>query len=318
MRLRSQYIEKKALLSSIVLFILFLCSCSISPYNDFISKQLQLHKKYPLNVLVDYSEMENKKFFSCEFDRDCYLYIAFRGFGDFPCQSAFEPIFENVHCIYKRTNFLPSNYDLIIKLVPDISRYSFGNPWGIELNLLISYENKNGKVLYQDNIIGIRVYDNDKYDKYDRDDKYLSLSRAAAYAQVDAMNKIASQLMTHPNFIDDYVSDLALIKRKQLEKKTLPANLSAEVYFSDKLSCIPNNTIDAAESSTINLTITNKGKGTAFDVKLATQSNYQNIEFPQIVSVGDIQPGESKKVNVDLKADLNLQNGTASFLIQAK
>ncbi|CAN2043235.1 Caspase family protein [Candidatus Magnetomoraceae bacterium gMMP-13] len=136
--------------------------------------------------------------------------------------------------------------------------------------------------------------------------KKTAANRALKSAAIDLHNKVVSS----PEFIAFAESAKML--------STASANLQITPKFTDTTSLFPNNTIDAGENSTINLTLTNNGKGTAFDVKLVTQSNYQNIEFPQNISVGDIQPGESKKVKVNLKADLNLQSGTASFLIQAK
>lgn len=101
------------------------------------------------------------------------------------------------------------------------------------------------------------------------------------------------------------------------EKETLPAILALEVQYTDKLSLLPNNTIDAAEESTVEVIILNQGKGTAFDVSLSLQSNVEGVQHSNNVQVGDIQPGESKKEQVGVKAGLNLANGTVRFDLQA-
>lgn len=113
-------------------------------------------------------------------------------------------------------------------------------------------------------------------------------------------------------------SYLVSLKQKEIEKNTSPANLTAKSQYSDTSSILPNTTIDAAEQSTITATITNKGKGTAFDVQLETESPYKNIDFPKTIKVGDIQPGESREVNVRINAELDLKNGVVPFNIQAK
>ncbi|MBW2663951.1 MAG: hypothetical protein JRD93_18725 [Deltaproteobacteria bacterium] len=97
--------------------------------------------------------------------------------------------------------------------------------------------------------------------------------------------------------------------------QTSAADLKITPTFADFDALLPNNTIDAAEQSTIIATITNSGKGTAFDVMLNTESNYKNIEFPETIPVGDIQPGESKDIKINIKADLDLNTGTVPFLI---
>ena len=59
--------------------------------------------------------------------------------------------------------------------------------------------------------------------------------------------------------------------------KTLSADLAVNLKYSDQSSFLHNNTIDAAEKSTITATITNKGKGTAFDVRLTAESKNSHI-----------------------------------------
>lgn len=100
--------------------------------------------------------------------------------------------------------------------------------------------------------------------------------------------------------------------------KTLPANLIAEVQFSDKSSFLPNSSLDAGEKSAINVTLTNNGKGTAFDVKLNTDCDFPCVDFDKVIHIGDIPPGESKKLKVKLYGRLDLKDGTAPFLLQCK
>jgi hypothetical protein len=133
------------------------------------------------------------------------------------------------------------------------------------------------------------------------------------FAVYNAMNGILPAItdaIYHNSKIAQYETDLK-------ERGTLPAALVAKIAYSDKRSFIPNNTIDAGEQATIIATLTNNGKGTAFDVNLSAESNYKNIQFPKTISVGDIQPGESKDSTISIKADLSLTTGTANFLVNA-
>jgi len=100
--------------------------------------------------------------------------------------------------------------------------------------------------------------------------------------------------------------------------KTLPAALELSLKFIDTNSLIPNNTIDAAEESLILATITNNGKGTAFDVRLDVDTDYKGIIFDKNVTVGDIQPNETKEIKINLKAGLDIGDGKASFMFNIK
>jgi hypothetical protein len=99
-------------------------------------------------------------------------------------------------------------------------------------------------------------------------------------------------------------------------RKTAPPDLLAKIQFSDRASVLPNNTIDAGEQSTITATITNKGKGTAFDVKLNTKCDFPCIDFDKVIDIGDIPPGESRTLKVKLYGRLELKDGAASFLMR--
>lgn len=133
----------------------------------------------------------------------------------------------------------------------------------------------------------------------------IASNRALENIAIDLHNKI----VTSPKF-KLYAKSAKLLK-------TAEAILNLNPEFTDTNSLIPNNTIDAGEQSAITAAISNNGKGTAFGVNLSAESNYKNIQFPKTISVGDIQPGESKDLTIPVKADLSLTTGTASFLVKA-
>lgn len=111
-------------------------------------------------------------------------------------------------------------------------------------------------------------------------------------------------------YFKDYAASIKLLK-------TAPASLIAKIKYSDKASILPNASIDAGEKSTIIGTIANNGKGTAFDVNIITLSSYQNINFPEKISIGNIRPNESKKITIPIEAALPLVSGTVSFRVEA-
>ncbi|WDN89521.1 hypothetical protein BuS5_02489 [Desulfosarcina sp. BuS5] len=144
------------------------------------------------------------------------------------------------------------------------------------------------------------------YNASDLVDRAFTTNKALKIGAIDLHNKIISS-----SEFKAYANSSQMIQ-------TSPATLTAQLHYSDKTSFLPNNTIDAAEKSTITAIITNSGKGTAFDVNLITESKYKNINFPETIPIGDIQPGESKDITIPINADLSLASGTASFLINAR
>ena len=132
--------------------------------------------------------------------------------------------------------------------------------------------------------------------------------------QVAMKNAIYAMLPAIANAIY-YNPKIIKLENELKEKRTLPADLIAQMEYSDRNSFIPNNTIDAGEQSTITATITNKGKGTAFDVKLNTECDFSCVDFDKIIDVGDIPPGESRTLKLKLYGKLELKDGAAPFLM---
>ena len=137
-----------------------------------------------------------------------------------------------------------------------------------------------------------------------------ALSFAVKKAEADAFSQLISRLK--------YSQELKNYANKIHIEKTLPCSLKIKTAFNDIQGHSPNKIIDAAEESIITVILKNEGKGTAFDIKLNTESKSKNVNFPEIISLGDIQPGQSKEVKIDIKADLALEEGTIPFAIFAK
>ena len=136
--------------------------------------------------------------------------------------------------------------------------------------------------------------------------KSMAKDKAIESAAIDLYNRIHSD--------DEFIQFADTVKLQGTE----PAVLSIILKYSDLSSLIPNNTINGGESSLIIATITNDGKGSAFDVKLTTESANENISFPSSIKIGDIDPSETKEVEIPLSANLALSSGTVTFLINAR
>jgi len=113
-------------------------------------------------------------------------------------------------------------------------------------------------------------------------------------------------------------SRMASFAANKAQEHALPSELSVTANYSDEGSFLPNKTIDAGEEGFITLSLTNKGKGTAYNVVVLIDSNYKNIEFTKETLIGDILPGELKTIDIPIKANTSLTAGTASILIKTK
>ena len=96
------------------------------------------------------------------------------------------------------------------------------------------------------------------------------------------------------------------------------SNLTFISNFSDKKSIFSNNVLDAVEEADLVISITNGGKGISFATTLEISSDSPQITFSKSMTIGDIPPGETREVKVPLKAGVDLENGQATFQIQAK
>lgn len=111
------------------------------------------------------------------------------------------------------------------------------------------------------------------------------------------------------------------IKRKIAIVQAVPCSLILEdplPRFSDTGSFLPNNRLDADELAEMIVVVKNAGKGTAYETTLETDLANREIILKKNIRVGDIPPGGEREIKVDLKAGLDLSDGTANIHIQLK
>lgn len=80
-----------------------------------------------------------------------------------------------------------------------------------------------------------------------------------------------------------------------------------------------NNFIDAGETSEINLTVQNIGKGTAQGVEVITtvkNGNIPGLQYEKSIKLGDIEPNASKDVHIAISAENDVPEGLAEFNIE--
>ncbi|MBI4689441.1 MAG: caspase family protein, partial [Nitrospirae bacterium] len=117
----------------------------------------------------------------------------------------------------------------------------------------------------------------------------------------------------------EHEEELKTLKEKEeLEKQALPSEIALNITFSDNKWFFPNNSLDAGEDAEMIVTIKNTGKGTGYGTNLEVTSDNSKITFDKEISVGDIQPNETKEIKVNLKAGLDIGDGKTSFQFNLK
>jgi len=104
---------------------------------------------------------------------------------------------------------------------------------------------------------------------------------------------------------------------QQYRQGLKPPRLVAGVAFNDA-SGNSDNILDAEESAALVLRIKNKGKGAAYGVgiKAICLKSCTQISYKETLTIGRMEPQETKIVEIPLKATLRLPNGESTFRIE--
>ncbi|KPA18594.1 conserved hypothetical protein, membrane, partial [Candidatus Magnetomorum sp. HK-1] len=102
-------------------------------------------------------------------------------------------------------------------------------------------------------------------------------------AQFNAINEDISV-----NFHNELISSTKFQKFANPIKlqQTKPALIEINPEYTDHKSIIPNNIIDAGENSQINIALTNKGEGTAYNVILKSNTNDNKVNLQNNIKIG--------------------------------
>ena len=108
------------------------------------------------------------------------------------------------------------------------------------------------------------------------------------------------------------------IYAEAIKKHSLPCELKASFELSDDQGHMPNGAIDAAEDAYVKVKIKNSGEGSAYGVVLVAESDNRFIKMPSRTMVGEIAPGESKKIKVAVSGDVNLPTDKVNLKLYAE
>lgn len=136
---------------------------------------------------------------------------------------------------------------------------------------------------------------------------------AVAVWVIDYMS-IASKASKHKKMrVESVVSDpnyklyTSLSPSKRINTRGLPPNLFAELSFSDENG---NGMLEARERAMLNIALSNQGKGDALQLEVnvsdSTRDGSMVIENPN-QKINVIKSGESVKLNIPIKTDINLK-----------
>jgi len=105
---------------------------------------------------------------------------------------------------------------------------------------------------------------------------------------------------------------------EERRRNAMPADLRLTVNFSDNRSLIPNSTLDAGEFAELLITVNNMGEGLGFEVTLSLTVESSFVRLTPTKVLGEIAPGDSKRVPLPITADIDAPDGMVAVLIQAK
>jgi hypothetical protein len=129
-------------------------------------------------------------------------------------------------------------------------------------------------------------------------------------AQAEAFAGLFRKLASSPSF-ESFV-------KAESERQARPSDLAVEVQFDDGRALLPNSRLDAGEEAELIVTVRNQGAGSGYGVVLAVSADQRQVTLPGARELGEIPPGESREVRLPVKAGLELPEGMANLLIEAK
>ena len=108
----------------------------------------------------------------------------------------------------------------------------------------------------------------------------------------------------------------ALVRYKR-ERVAGPADLSLEVAFDDSTSILPNGRLDAAESGSLRILITNNGPGTAYGVSLDAVVEDPDIDIEDPKAFESIKPNETATFTLPIRASKTITSNVRRLQLKA-
>lgn len=111
--------------------------------------------------------------------------------------------------------------------------------------------------------------------------------------------------------IKTYLAKVAVKRAKECQ-------LFLEASFNDSESLIPNGELDAAEQAKLIVHVENRGPGPAFGVSLFLQGDLAGMTYSPSYPLGNLEVGETRRVEVPLLAPASLKTQRSYLQITAK
>ena len=137
-----------------------------------------------------------------------------------------------------------------------------------------------------------------KAPRRDKRDKDISINKSIPK---DIAFTIPAGILSPQHFSRDHLPDIVLVN---------------EIFSDDN----QNNLINAGENTHISFDIPNLGVGIAHNVEIhmSISNELYGLQFPAVTRVGDINPGDTARVELSISGDMELVSGLAEFKIEAR
>lgn len=191
-------------------------------------------------------------------------------------------------------------------------------PAAVTLGLNFAYTAAEGKVLYSKKIQSIG---RGEVDVTEASCEVQGLDKIAQEAMGYVTDGMAKQLGTSNNIIDTAQARQAGGPKAAAGPVPVPMGEPATVIFRAIFrNENRNQVLHTGEAVTIEVEVKNEGPGTARAVELSVTTTPPLIErIPSVVSVGDLQPGEVKRVTLDGKVGMvkDVLQGELTLILRA-
>jgi WD40 repeat protein len=137
---------------------------------------------------------------------------------------------------------------------------------------------------------------------------------------VTASSDMTAKIWFGDNISGFIVSSVSKPNASSVPKPNAPADLEvSNIIFNDSKGN-GNNILDADERAEISFTLSNNGKGVAYNLLLEIDelNNIKSIQFDKTQRLGNLAAGKSKTIKITLSSGRSLQSGKAKFKVKIK
>ena len=104
--------------------------------------------------------------------------------------------------------------------------------------------------------------------------------------------------------------------RELAQNRGLPASITTTAQFNDSMALLANGKLDAGEEGVLLVQISNKGPGEAYGLTVRASASLPQVAIAGQGTIGDLIPGESKDLALQIAGNLDLPSAIASLRIE--